>query len=123
MHPFPEFQSHARVQLRRAPRLAFRAPVDFRLGLAVLKPFAISARACRSISAGGASNTLATLTLARVTHLTLFEVTGGILVGGLTAFWTVVALGTAHGAWRGYLFVAPCLQGGNTTARFEADVV
>ena len=67
--------------------------------------------------------TLATLALARVTHLTLFEITGGILVGGLTAFWTVVALGTAHGAWRGYLFVAPCLQGGNTTARFEADVV
>ncbi len=66
---------------------------------------------------------LATLALARLTHFGLFEIMGGILIAGLCAFWAVVAARTAHGAWHGHLFVAPCLKGGNATARFEADAV
>ncbi len=54
---------------------------------------------------------LATLALARVTHLALFAMVGEALVVCLAGFWLLVASRTAHGAWRGTLFVAPCLQG------------
>jgi C4-dicarboxylate transporter/malic acid transport protein len=65
---------------------------------------------------------LATLTLARLTHLTLFSAIGGALVVGLAAFWLLVATRTAHGAWKGTLFVAPCLKPA-ASVRFEADAV
>ena len=61
---------------------------------------------------------LATIALAHVTHLALFTIASGILVALLATFWIVVAIGTARGAWHGYLFVAPCLkglQGGDAT--------
>ena len=53
--------------------------------------------------------TLATLALARVTHLEFFSVAGGLLAVCLAGFWLLVAARTLHGAWFGYLFVAPCL--------------
>jgi hypothetical protein len=34
---------------------------------------------------------------------------GALLVAALTVMWLVVASRTAVGAWRGELFVAPCL--------------
>jgi C4-dicarboxylate transporter/malic acid transport protein len=52
---------------------------------------------------------LATLALAHVTHLAFFSIAGGFLVIGLAAVWVMVAARTLHGAWHGYLFVAPCL--------------
>jgi C4-dicarboxylate transporter/malic acid transport protein len=66
---------------------------------------------------------LSTLALARATHLAFFAIAGGILVVCLAAFWTIVALRTAHGAWRGDLFVAPCLLNENAPVSFEADAV
>ncbi len=53
--------------------------------------------------------TLATLALARVTHLEFFSVIGGMLAICLAGFWLLVATRTLHGVWFGYLFVAPCL--------------
>jgi len=55
---------------------------------------------------------LATLALAHVTHFIMFTVESGLLVTLLGIFWIVVTVGTAHGAWHGYLFVAPCLKSG-----------
>jgi tellurite resistance protein TehA-like permease len=63
---------------------------------------------------------LATLALAHVTHLALFTVASGILVTGLTIFWIIVTVGTARGAWRGHLFVAPCLNSNHASRRLEA---
>ncbi|MGB8871609.1 MAG: TDT family transporter [Rhodomicrobium sp.] len=67
--------------------------------------------------------TLATLALARVTHLELFSIAGGLLAICLAGFWVLVAARTIHGAWFGYLFVAPCLPQGAIPDRFEADIV
>jgi C4-dicarboxylate transporter/malic acid transport protein len=53
---------------------------------------------------------LATLALARATHVGFFWVAGAILVACLAAFWITVAVRTLHGAWHGYLFEAPCLR-------------
>ena len=53
--------------------------------------------------------TLATLALARVTHLAFFSYAGATLAICLAGFWLVVAARTLHGAWAGYLFNAPCL--------------
>jgi C4-dicarboxylate transporter/malic acid transport protein len=50
---------------------------------------------------------LATLALAHTTHAAFFSVVGAALVMCLAAFWVVVAARTVHGAWHGYLFVAP----------------
>jgi len=61
---------------------------------------------------------LATLALARVTQFELFTIVGSVLVVCLAAFWVVVAILTAHGAWCGRLFVAPCLAGDTTAPRF-----
>ncbi|MEP9376320.1 TDT family transporter [Aquabacter sp. CN5-332] len=55
---------------------------------------------------------LATLALARATHLPLFSVIGGVLIVCLAAFWLLVMVRTLHGAWRGYLFFSPCLVSG-----------
>lgn len=67
--------------------------------------------------------TLATLALARVTHLELFSIVGSFLVISLAGFWLLVAARTLHGAWFGYLFVAPCLTQGAVADKFEADVL
>jgi C4-dicarboxylate transporter/malic acid transport protein len=53
---------------------------------------------------------LATLALAHTTHVTFFSVIGAVLVACLAVFWIIVAARTLHGAWHGYLFVAPCLR-------------
>jgi C4-dicarboxylate transporter/malic acid transport protein len=53
--------------------------------------------------------TLATLALARATHLEFFSYAGSALAVCLAGFWLVVAARTLHGAWSGYLFNAPCL--------------
>ncbi len=53
--------------------------------------------------------TLATLALARVTHLDFFSYAGSALAVCLAGFWAVVAARTLHGAWSGHLFNAPCL--------------
>ena len=50
---------------------------------------------------------LATLALAQTTHVAFFSVAGAALVICLAAFWVIVAARTVHGAWHGYLFVAP----------------
>lgn len=56
----------------------------------------------------------ATLALARQTHLDFLMVWGGILVVALAGFWLLVASRTVHGAYHGYLFVAPCLAAAPT---------
>lgn len=66
---------------------------------------------------------VATLTLARQTHLGFLLVTGGILVAALACFWTIIAGRTLHGAWHRYLFVSPCLMSGAVPNDFEADTV
>lgn len=55
---------------------------------------------------------LATLTLGRMTGFGFFTALGGVFVVCLAAFWCVVMTRTLHGAWRGYLFFAPCLVSG-----------
>ena len=72
----------------------------------------------RSTWAGGAtpsrsgSYALATLRLAAVIPMDAFAVFGGMLVILLAAMWLVVGARTLRGAWRGDLFVAPCLKSG-----------
>jgi tellurite resistance protein TehA-like permease len=48
---------------------------------------------------------LATLTLARTTHLAFFTVVGCILVTCLAGLWFAVAMLTIDGLWRGYFFI------------------
>jgi len=67
--------------------------------------------------------TLATLALARVTHFSAFAVLGAVMAAAIAVLWTIVAAGTARGAWHGTLFVAPCLKSGPMPAHFEADAV
>ncbi|VFU09397.1 C4-dicarboxylate transporter/malic acid transport protein [Methylocella tundrae] len=64
---------------------------------------------------------LATLALANVTHLAIFSAIGGGLTFGLAALWVIVAARTAHGAWRGFLFVCPCLAVAETAGEIEAE--
>ncbi len=52
---------------------------------------------------------LATLALARTTHLAFFTIAGTVLVLCLAGLWAVVATRTARGAWRGDLFSSPCI--------------
>ena len=52
---------------------------------------------------------LATLRLAQLVPVTAFAVFGSVLVAALALLWLVVGALTARGAWRGELFVAPCL--------------
>ena len=54
---------------------------------------------------------LTTLHLGKVLHLGFFEVVGCVLVIMLTLMWLVVGVRTVKGAWRGELFVSPCLEG------------
>jgi len=66
--------------------------------------------------------TLATLALARTTRLELFAIAGVGLALALAAFWIIVATRTFTGALNTTLFVSPCLKGGATPVRFEADI-
>nr|WP_180206824.1 TDT family transporter [Pseudomonas sp. SbOxS1]NYU07111.1 TDT family transporter [Pseudomonas sp. SbOxS1] len=54
---------------------------------------------------------LATLKLASMLHLTFFSVFGCVLVSLLIVMWLIVAKRTVQGAWRGELFVSPCIAG------------
>jgi len=53
---------------------------------------------------------LATLRLSTLLPIGTFAIIGGALVLALAATWLVVGAQTLRGAWRGDLFVAPCLQ-------------
>lgn len=54
---------------------------------------------------------LATLKLASILNLTFFSVFGTALVILLAAMWLIVGKRTVQGAWRGELFVSPCIAG------------
>jgi tellurite resistance protein TehA-like permease len=54
---------------------------------------------------------LATLKLASILNLTFFSVFGTALVILLAAMWLIVGKRTLQGAWRGELFVSPCIAG------------
>lgn len=64
---------------------------------------------------------VATLTLARQTHLGFILVAGTVLVVLLAMLWSIIAYRTLRGAWRRTLFVAPCLMSGAIPADFEAQ--
>ena len=66
---------------------------------------------------------VATLTLARMTHFSFFAAVGGVLVVCLAILWVIIMSRTLHGAWRGYLFVSPCLVTGISPVERQADVV
>ncbi|KAE8393782.1 voltage-dependent anion channel [Aspergillus alliaceus] len=51
-----------------------------------------------------------TILLGKEMDLMFFKVCGTILSGAMVILWLVVAIRTAHGAWHGVLFYAPCLQ-------------
>lgn len=52
---------------------------------------------------------LATLRLGNTLHLGFFNGVGVVLVAALAAMWLIVANRTVQGAWRGELFVSPCI--------------
>ena len=54
---------------------------------------------------------LTTLKLASVLHLAFFNVVGSVLVAALALMWLIVARRTVAGAYRGELFVSPCIAG------------
>ena len=54
---------------------------------------------------------LATLKLASTLDLLFFSVFGSVLVLLLASLWLIVAKRTVQGAWRGELFVSPCIAG------------
>lgn len=54
---------------------------------------------------------LATLKLASTLHLMFFSVSGCALVALLAVMWLIVGTRTVQGAWRGELFVSPCIAG------------
>lgn len=54
---------------------------------------------------------LATLKLASTLNLTFFNVFGCVLVVSLAVMWLIVGKRTVLGAWRGELFVSPCIAG------------
>ena len=54
---------------------------------------------------------LATLKLATLLNLTFFSVFGCVLVALLAVMWMIVGKRTVLGAWRGELFVSPCIAG------------
>ncbi|KAE9642069.1 TDT family transporter [Pseudomonas sp. PB106] len=54
---------------------------------------------------------LATLKLASILNLTFFSVFGSALVMLLAVMWLIVGKRTVQGAWRGELFVSPCIAG------------
>jgi C4-dicarboxylate transporter/malic acid transport protein len=52
---------------------------------------------------------LATLKLGSTLNLTFFSVFGCVLVAMLAVMWLIVSKRTVQGAWRGELFVSPCI--------------
>ncbi|TBN38536.1 TDT family transporter [Pseudomonas sp. BGI-2] len=54
---------------------------------------------------------LTTLKLGSTLNLTFFSVFGCVLVAMLAVMWLIVSLRTVQGAWRGELFVSPCIAG------------
>lgn len=54
---------------------------------------------------------LTTLKLASTLNLTFFSVFGCVLLAMLTVMWLIVAKRTVQGAWKGELFVSPCIAG------------
>ncbi|MCY1396483.1 C4-dicarboxylate transporter/malic acid transport protein [compost metagenome] len=52
---------------------------------------------------------LATLRLGHALNLSFFSGFGLVLVAALAAMWLIVASRTVKGAWRGELFVSPCI--------------
>ncbi|RON65821.1 TDT family transporter [Pseudomonas fluorescens] len=54
---------------------------------------------------------LATLKLASTLNLGFFSVVGCVLVAMLAVMWLIVGKRTLQGAWRGELFVSPCIAG------------
>jgi len=54
---------------------------------------------------------LATLKLASTLNLTFFSLVGTALVMLLALMWLIVGKRTVQGAWRGELFVSPCIAG------------
>ena len=54
---------------------------------------------------------LATLKLASLLHLGFFSVFGSSLVVALALMWAIVAKRTVQGAYKGELFVSPCIAG------------
>ncbi|AJO79993.1 TDT family transporter [Pseudomonas sp. MRSN 12121] len=54
---------------------------------------------------------LTTLKLASTLHLTFFAVFGSLLVLALALMWLLVGKRTLQGAYRGELFVSPCIAG------------
>ncbi|MBP3864554.1 MAG: C4-dicarboxylate ABC transporter, partial [Pseudomonas sp.] len=53
----------------------------------------------------------ATLRLGSMLHLSFFDVAGCILVLALALMWLLVGKRTVQGAYRGELFVSPCIAG------------
>jgi C4-dicarboxylate transporter/malic acid transport protein len=66
---------------------------------------------------------VATLTLARQTHLEFLSAIGAALVVCLAVLWAVIVVRTVHGAWHRYLFVSPCLITGAIPSDLEVDFV
>jgi tellurite resistance protein TehA-like permease len=66
---------------------------------------------------------VATLTLARQTHLGFLLAIGIGLVACLATFWVIIATRTLHGVWNRTLFVSPCLVRGSIPDDFESDAV
>ena len=54
---------------------------------------------------------LATLRLGHVLQLSFFDGVGCVLVAMLVMMWLIVGSRTLKGAWRGELFVSPCIAG------------
>ncbi|MFJ2364362.1 TDT family transporter [Pseudomonas sp. NPDC087697] len=54
---------------------------------------------------------LATLKLASTLNLSFFSIFGCVLVVALAIMWLIVSKRTVQGAWRGELFVSPCIAG------------
>jgi C4-dicarboxylate transporter/malic acid transport protein len=66
---------------------------------------------------------VATLALARQTHLDFIMNIGEALVVCLAVFWIVIFARTLHGVWHRHLFVSPCLAKGAIRSDLEADIV
>jgi C4-dicarboxylate transporter/malic acid transport protein len=54
-----------------------------------------------------------TLKLAEVLNIEFFSLVGALLVILLTLMWLLVAVKTVSGAWKGTLFVSPCINNAN----------
>ena len=54
---------------------------------------------------------LANLRLGSMLHLSFFDVAGCVLVAALVLMWLLVGTRTVQGAYRGELFVSPCIAG------------